>query len=256
MNFELKTMDVAQAASEKCDLLVLLVPDGFAPGKDALGALVAQAIKAKDLDTKPGKSLHSYQVAGVAARRVALAGIGAGDARAVRQAVAAVAPALKQGAPKRAVVCVAGAASAAAVEAVVRGVAQASYVYTATKSKAEARSLARVLVGVHDARAMSAPFERAVAVSVGVELAREWGNRPANHATPNLLAQAAKGLAKHPGIQCKVLGPAEVAHLGMGAFMAVARGAEEPLRFIELRYQGAAKTQAPVVLVGLSLIHI
>ncbi len=32
--------------------------------------------------------------------------------------------------------------------------------------------------------------------------------------------------------------------------MAVARGAEEPLRFIELRYQGAAKTQAPVVLVG------
>ena len=36
----------------------------------------------------------------------------------------------------------------------------------------------------------------------------------------------------------------------MGAFMAVARGAEEPLRFIELRYQGAAKTQAPVVLVG------
>ena len=250
MNFELKTMDVAQAASEKCDLLVLLVPDGFAPGKDALGALVAQAIKAKDLDTKPGKSLHSYQVAGVAARRVVLAGIGAGDARAVRQAVAAVAPALKQGAPKRAVVCVAGAASAAVVEAVVRGVAQASYVYTATKSKAEARSLARVLVGVHDARAMSAPFERAVAVSVGVELAREWGNRPANHATPNLLAQAAKGLAKHPGIQCKVLGPAEVAHLGMGAFMAVARGAEEPLRFIELRYQGAAKTQAPVVLVG------
>ena len=163
MNFELKTMDVAQAASEKCDLLVLLVPDGFAPGKDALGALVAQAIKAKDLDTKPGKSLHSYQVAGVAARHVVLAGIGAGDARAVRQAVAAVAPALKQGAPKRAVVCVAGAASAAAVEAVVRGVAQASYVYTATKSKAEARSLARVLVGVHDARAMSAPFERAAA---------------------------------------------------------------------------------------------
>src|SRR3989338_2572501 len=36
----------------------------------------------------------------------------------------------------------------------------------------------------------------------------------------------------------------------MGAFLAVARGSEEPLRFIELRYNGAAKTQAPVVLVG------
>ena len=154
MNFELKTMNVAQAAAEKCDLLVLLVPEGFAPGKDALGAVVAQALKAKDLDTKPGKSLQLYQATGVAARRVVLAGVGAGDARAVRQAWAAVAPALKLGAPKRAVVCLAGEPSAAAVEAVVRGVAQASYVYTATKPKAEARTLARVVVGVHDAHAL------------------------------------------------------------------------------------------------------
>ena len=36
----------------------------------------------------------------------------------------------------------------------------------------------------------------------------------------------------------------------MGSFMAVARGSEEPLRFIELRYNGAAKDKAPVVLVG------
>ncbi|WP_305807158.1 leucyl aminopeptidase family protein, partial [Stenotrophomonas sp. YIM B06876] len=63
-------------------------------------------------------------------------------------------------------------------------------------------------------------------------------------------AYAAKSLAKHAGIQCKVMGPADVAKLGMGAFMAVAQGAAEPLRFIELRYSGAAKTQAPVVLVG------
>lgn len=36
----------------------------------------------------------------------------------------------------------------------------------------------------------------------------------------------------------------------MGAFLAVAQGAREPLRLIELRYNGAAKAQAPVVLVG------
>jgi leucyl aminopeptidase len=48
----------------------------------------------------------------------------------------------------------------------------------------------------------------------------------------------------------EVLGPKEVAKLGMGAFLAVAQGSEQPLRFIILRYQGAAKAQAPVVLVG------
>ena len=38
--------------------------------------------------------------------------------------------------------------------------------------------------------------------------------------------------------------------LGMGCFLAVARGSEEPPKFIVLRYQAAAKAEAPVVLVG------
>jgi leucyl aminopeptidase len=36
----------------------------------------------------------------------------------------------------------------------------------------------------------------------------------------------------------------------MGSFMAVAQGSEQPLRFIVLKYNGAAKTEAPLVLVG------
>jgi leucyl aminopeptidase len=36
----------------------------------------------------------------------------------------------------------------------------------------------------------------------------------------------------------------------MGSFMAVAQGSDEPLRFIVLHYDGAAKAQAPTVLVG------
>jgi len=250
MNFDLKTLNLAGAVAEKCDLLVLLVPEAFVPGADALSDLVTQAFKAKDLDAKPGKHLQMYQPQGVAARRVVLAGIGQGDARAVRQAMAAIASVFRQAAVKRAVVCFAASASPAAVAAAVQGAAQVSYVYTTTKPKAEARSLVRVVIAVANANAVNDAFEHSAAVVTGVEFAREWGNRPANHATPALLAGAAKALAKHPGIQCKVMGPPEVARLGMGAFMAVAQGSHEPLRLIELRYSGAAKTQAPVVLVG------
>jgi len=250
MNFELKTLDLARAASEKCDLLVVLLPEACKPGEDPIGVLAAQALKAKDLQTQAGKSLHLYQSAGIAARRVVLAGVGNGDARAVRQAIAALAPMLRQGEPQRAVVCFAGDVGGGALQACVRGIVHASYVYTATKPKAEARSLRKVLVGVADARALRTAFDEAVAVATGVELAREWGNRPANHATPTLLAQAAKALAKHKGVSCKVLGPKEAARLKMGAFLAVAQGSQEPAQFIELRYQGAARTQAPVVLVG------
>ena len=64
------------------------------------------------------------------------------------------------------------------------------------------------------------------------------------------LARAARELARFKRMRVEVLGPREVARLGMGSFMAVARGSEEPLRFIVLRYNGATRSQAPVVLVG------
>ena len=250
MNFDLKTLELATAASEKCDLLVVLLPDGYKPGKDALSALAALAIKNGDLSTKAGKQLQLYQVPAVAARRVVLVGHGDGSARATRQAVQAVGGAIKAAQTKRLVLCFGGKASPGAVSAGVQAVAEASYVYVTTKSKAEARSLSRCVVGVQDAPAAREDFDAGVALVAGIEFAREWGNRPANHATPSLLADAARTLAKLPRIQCKVHGPAEVARLGMGAFLAVARGSEEPLRFIELRYNGAAKDQPPVVLVG------
>ena len=250
MNFDLKALELAAAASEKCDLLIALIPEGFKPGKDALSTLAALALKNGDLLTKAGKHVQLYQVPAVAARRVVLLGAGDGSARAVRQALLAVGGALKAPQTKRAVLCFGGAAQAGAVGAAVQAVADVSYVYTTTKSKAETRSLGRCVVGVPSVAEVRAAFDMGVALVSGVELAREWGNRPANHATPTLLGDAAKSLAKLPRIQCKLHGPAEVARLGMGAFLAVARGSEEPLRFIELRYNGAAKDQAPVVLVG------
>lgn len=253
MNFELKVLGLPEAATEKCDLLVLLVAEGFDAGSDALSAVVARALKAKDFEAQPGKTLELYQLPAVAARRVVLAGVGSGTAKAAHKAVVACAGALKGNGVQQAVVCFAGAAQPDAVAAAVQAVAEATYVYTATKPQAKAPALARVTLAVADrkaAQAAQAAFARGKALAAGVGLAREWANRPANHATPTLLAQAAQALADLPKVQCKVLGPAEVEKLGMGAFMAVARGSHEPLRFIELRYQGGAKSEAPVVLVG------
>jgi len=250
MNFELKTLSLAAAALHKCDLLVLLVPEGFKPQSDALSTLIAGATKEGDLETKPGKLLSLYAPAGVAARRLVLLGCGKGSAQAVRQAVQALAALVKAPAIKRAALVFAMDCETGAVGAAVRAVADASYAYTATKSKAEPRTLSRVTLGIADAAQARAEFATAAAVATGAEYAREWANRPANHATPTLIGDAAKALAKHAGIQCKLHGPAQVAKWGMGAFLAVAQGSEQPLRFIELRYDGAERSQAPVVLVG------
>ncbi len=251
MNFELKALDLSSSAAAKCDLLLLLVPETFKPQQDPLSVLVESATKHGDWSPASGKQLHLYQPQGVQARRVLLLGVGRAAARDVRAALSGAAAVLKSEGVKHAVVALSALAEAKdAVCHAVQSAADAAYAYTLTKSRAKTPSLLKVSIGVPNKRAAQGVFDQAVAVAVGQGLAKEWGNRPANHATPTLLSSAAKDLAKHTNITCKVHGPKEVAKLGMGAFMAVAQGSKEPLQFIELSYQGAAKSQAPVVLVG------
>ena len=250
MNFELKSLDLAGAASEKSDALLVLVTTAYKPGRGVLADLIAHAVKAGDLDTKAGKLLHAYRSAGVASPRVLLAGVGEGTVRQVRQSISVAMAAVKAGNVKRLTVCFASKASEEVVRATVLGIADASYVYTTTKSKPEGRVLQKVVLGVPDASVMKSGFSQAVASVQGIEQAKEWANRPGNHATPTLLAQAAKELGKLPGIACEVLLPKQVEKLGMGSFMAVAKGSQEPLRFIVLRYNGATKSEAPTVLIG------
>ena len=250
MDFQLKTLSPAQAASEKCDVLIVLAAVGNLPAKDAIAALVSEARKAGDLGDKAGKLLALYRPQRVAAPRVLLAALGDGGAPAVRTAVLAAVNAAKGASPKRVAIVFAGAPDAASLASAVLASADASYVYTETKSKPEPRTIRQLTVGVADAAALREAFDQATATVAGVELAKEWGNRPGNYCTPAMLADAAKKLAELPNVKCEVLGPKEVAKLGMGAFAAVSQGSAEPLRFIVLRYHGAPKDQAPVVLVG------
>jgi len=250
MNFELKSLSLAEAAIEKCDALLVLLSDDYKPAKDGFSAVIAKALKDGDAQTKAGKCLHLYKPAVVQATHVVLVGTGDGSVKQVRSGIAAALGSVKSDKLKKLVVAFAGAATAGAVRAAVSCVAEATYSYTTTKSKAEGRTLQLAVIASANATDLSASFNRAVAVAGGVELAKEWANRPANHATPTMLAKAAQGLAKHPKMSCEVLGPKEVAKLGMGAFMAVAQGSDEPLRFIVLKYNGAAKSVAPTVLVG------
>jgi len=250
MNFELKPFGIAGAADQAGDALVVLVPKDFKATSGVISDLIAAALKTGDLETKAGKLLQMYRAPGVASTRLLLLGCEDGGARHVRQALSGAGAALKAPSIKAVTVCFAWSPAADVVHAAVLATADTTYVYTTTKSKPEPRAIGKVVLGVADVVPVQSAFDQAVAVVQGVELAKEWANRPANHATPSMLARAATALGKLPRVKCEVLGPRQVAKLGMGAFMAVARGSEEELRFVVLRYEGAAKTVAPTVLVG------
>lgn len=252
MDFELKTLPRARISSEKCDALMVLVPQDFSSTADPVSVLTALALKSGDFEAKPGKLLHTYRTLGIAATRILLVGAGDGSPKHVRTAVTAALGALKASSAQRVVVCLSALNSeqSEVVRAAVVASSDALYVYTATKSKASPAKLQRIVIGVSRLADAQAGFDKGIALAKGMDFAKEWGNRPANHATPTMLAGAATTLAKLPNIKVEILGPKEVAKLGMGSFMAVAQGSDQPLRFIVLHYEGAAKTVAPVVLVG------
>lgn len=81
-------------------------------------------------------------------------------------------------------------------------------------------------------------------------LTRDWVNFPPNELTPTKLADETKKLALKYNVKCQVLTPDEIKKLGMGALLGVAKGSQEPCRFIILEYNGGRKTESPVVLVG------
>jgi leucyl aminopeptidase len=90
----------------------------------------------------------------------------------------------------------------------------------------------------------------AKAICDGVKLAKDLANRPANACTPSYLADVAHKLAQsNKAFSIKVLEQKDMEQLGMGAMLAVAKGSQEPPKFIELNYNGGGDAP-PVVLVG------
>ena len=264
MELKLIAQDLAQTSKTACDALIVLVPESFGASKvktaGNLPEVIAQAIKDGDFETKSGKLLQIYRSGHSAATRTVLAGAGDGSVKSIKTAVTAAVASIKSTSAKKLLICLSELPSVnqegakAAVNAAFLCAADASYVYTSTKTKMEPRKLTSITVTV-DKDALNATDLIAAQAYItpsisGIEFAKEWGNRPANHATPDLLGKAAKSLSKFKNISVDVLGLKEVTKLGMGSFISVAQGSDQPLRFIVLKYNGAAKTVAPTVLVG------
>lgn len=91
------------------------------------------------------------------------------------------------------------------------------------------------------------PVKRLQAVVAATSMARDMINTPSNRMTPTVLGEIARSLAGGK-LKVKVLERKDVEREGMGAYLSVARGSREPLKFIVAEYKGAKG--APVVLIG------
>jgi leucyl aminopeptidase len=239
------------------DALVLVLAGSELPTDidPTLGAAIRGAIDAGDLTLKAGQALYLYRLTGCKAARVVVVPCGEASAGSWRKALAQALGALKAGGSRHVAVaaCGLGALTDVHAEALALVATEQTYVYRHTKPSAPAPGKLDRVSLVADkplAAALDAGFKRGAAIAAGVTLAREYANRPGNHCTPTDLAQQAKALAKSHGLKVEVLERKDAEKLGMGAFLAVAQASHQPPKFIVMRWMGAAKAVAPVVLVG------
>lgn len=144
--------------------------------------------------------------------------------------------------------------NALVVEALVESWILASYSFLKYKSGSEEeKKVSHVTLSVANSGLDKAAFEHAVdkgrTIAEATNFAREMIAEPPVVMTPTRFAHEARRVAKEGDLSIKVLDQAQVEKLGMGAFLGVALGASEPLKFIVMKYD-APRSKKTVALVG------
>ena len=133
---------------------------------------------------------------------------------------------------------------------------QACYRYTATRSASKNKNqkikLERcVFQTLEESTATRRAIKEADAIAHGMNIARELGNLPPNICTPDYMVQQARKLVRSSKkLHLRVLQEKDMQRMGMGAFLSVSQGSSEPGYLICIEYRGAAKSKAPVAIVG------
>ncbi len=141
------------------------------------------------------------------------------------------------------------------VQAFVTGLELGAYRFHDFKKEKKEAKLQEVMITAQDgliARSFTKALERTRVINEAVNLARTLVNTPAKDMTPEHLAKAALEIAKSSEgkVKVKVLNREACAKKNMGAFLAVAQGAEHEPKFIHLSYISPRPTKKTLVLVG------
>lgn len=138
-------------------------------------------------------------------------------------------------------------------QALMQAISHASYRFNAYKSKPKAPvtlKRVRLLANQNDQKALRGAIKLGLALDEGLTLAKDLGNEPPNVCTPTYLLGEARKMARAKDVSLTALDEKKMLSLGMGAFMSVSQGSDQPGKMIILRYNGGKKNDAPIALVG------
>lgn len=228
------------------------------------GGLITKVMACGDFSGKLNQKKLLYVERGIHFKRILLAGLGkekelildrfrgvmAGCAKGLRDA-GIESFSLAMDFPKGL-----GASFDSCVRAVIEGVCLGLYRFDRYKTKAEdnhkvLRQLNLLAATEKDLKTAKAEIRRTQTVCDAVCLARDLVSSPGNTVTPSFLAARARAMAKGSRLTCRVIDEKGADSLKMGAFLSVARGSDQPAKFIILEHKPRkVKSAKTVVIVG------
>ncbi len=264
MDFSTKSADKKNSLQTiKTDCLVIgIYEDGQLSDSntpEALQQTVAGLYATGDIDGKAGSTLLTQMPDGIAAKRLLLVGLGKQPVseKDFRKAISACTAALKSTKAANILIDLPTEAIGNSVQQTVYSIVTdfytRSYQSGVMKStKAPASKIHQVTLYIpSDITAIAkTAIANAKAINEGRQYAKDLGNLPANVCTPSYLAKQAKSLAKTYGFEVEILEKKQIETLRMGSFLSVAKGSDEPPRFIVLKHLKGKSKEAPAVLVG------
>ncbi|MEW8957340.1 leucyl aminopeptidase [Clostridium sp.] len=145
------------------------------------------------------------------------------------------------------------------LKGIVEGLTLANYKFDKFKSDRKEATLKEIVIkGIaeEDMSKAEIALEEANTLVDGTIIARDLVNEPANFMYPETLAKEVEKIGKDSGFQVEIFDENKINELGMKAFMEVAKGSDNPPRFIVMRYFGDEDNKNNILgLVGKGLTY-
>jgi len=252
---------------EPCDVLIVNLFEGVTqPGggtgavDSALGGAISQAVTEEEFAGHLGDVLVLRPCGRIPAAKVLVVGLGTRADFGRLQVMRAAGAAARKCVELRARIVgsilhgagVGGLETTECAKATILGTILGAYQHTRLKTQdVKANPVREFRIVELDRQKLDSirqGIDAARVVGEAVTLARDLANEPSNVVTPSYLARLAGEIAAETGMECRVWDRAGIEEAGMGLLAAVARGASEEPRFIEMVYKSpeAGKTVAIV----------
>ena len=257
MNISVMAGDITQS---EVDAAIVNLFQGVTSPAGATGAVdkaldgaISSLIEDGELTGKKNELVLIHTLGKIKPKRVLVVGLGRQDKfdqETVRQAMAVGGRYLKGKGVRKVATIVHGAGiggldATLATQAMTEGALLGLYRFDRYKSNNDKKEIDELqVVEIDDSKvpAMKEGSTKGRILAEAAMLARDMANEPSNNMTPSHMASIAEEVARETGLEVEILEEPQMEELGMGALLGVAKGTNEPPRFIVLRYLGDKDT--------------